>query len=223
MTMFVLVPGAWHGGWWYEPLAVELQKLGQQAECVTLAGLWPDDDLTRRPVNLTTHVDQLDTLVEDLTAGGDPVVLVGHSYGGQVINEVADRGPARVSALVHLDSDVLLDGESCWDVTTPGNRQYFLDSVGADGLGVAPMPFFDERARPHPFATLLQKTRLSGAWTSVPVKRYAAALDTPGGPQAPIAMDRVRDDPDWQYVEWPTTHNVLRDGPGRVLELLRDL
>ena len=55
------------------------------------------------------------------------------------------------------------------------------------------------------------------------MKRYAAALDTPGGPQAPVTMDRLRDDPDWLYEEWPTTHNVLRDGPGRVLGLLRDL
>lgn len=223
MTTFVLVPGAWHGGWWYEPLADGLHKLGHQAHCVTLAGLWPDDDLTRRPVNLSSHVEQLDTLVEDLTAGAGPVVLVGHSYGGQVINAVADRGPARVSALIHLDTDVLDDGESCWDVTTDDNRKYFLDSVGADGLGLAPMPFFDERARPHPFATLLEKTRLTGAWKSVPIKRYAAALDTPGGLQAPVSMDRVRDDPDWQYVEWPTTHNVLRDGPERVLSLLGDL
>lgn len=223
MTMFVLVPGAWHGGWWYEPLAAELVRLGHRAECVTLAGLWPGDDLTRRPVNLTSHVDQLDALVEDLTAGGGQVVLVGHSYGGQVINGAADRGPGRVSALVHLDTDVVEDGESCWDVTTEANREYFLSAVGGDGLGLAPMPFFDDRAKPHPFATLLEKSRLTGAWRDVPVKRYAAALDTPGGPQAPATMRRLRDDPGWRYEEWPTTHNVLREGPERVLELLRDL
>ncbi|MDY7085411.1 MAG: alpha/beta fold hydrolase [Actinomycetota bacterium] len=223
MSTFVLVPGAWHGGWWYEPLAAGLHKLGHTAECVTLAGLWPHDDLTRRPVNLSTHVEQVAELVSDLTAGGGQVVLVGHSYGGQVINGAADRDPSRVSALVHLDTDVVQDGESCWDVTTETNRQYFLDSVGGDGLGLAPMPFFDERARPHPFATLLEKSRLTGAWRQVPIKRYAAALDTPGGLQAPATMQRLRDDPDWHYEEWPVTHNVLRDGPGRVLDLLRDL
>ncbi|GAB2571567.1 esterase [Paractinoplanes abujensis] len=223
MSTFVLVPGPWHGGWWYEPLAAELTKLGHTAECVTLAGLWPGDDLTRRPVNLTSHVEQVTELVADLTAGGGQVVLVGHSYAGQVINGVADRHPARVSALVHLDTDVTEDGESCWDVTTDDNRAYFLDAVGGDGLGLAPMPFFDERTRPHPFATLLEKSRLTGAWRQVPIKRYAAALDTPGGLQAPVTMDRLRHDPDWHYEEWPVTHNVLRDGPERVLGLLRDL
>ncbi|MBL7257890.1 alpha/beta hydrolase [Paractinoplanes lichenicola] len=223
MSTFVLVPGAWHGGWWYEPLAAELEKQGHTAECVTLAGLWPGDDLTRRPVNLTSHVEQVTELVADLTAGSGQVVLVGHSYAGQVINGAADHDPARVSALIHLDTDVTEDGESCWDVTTADNRQYFLEAVGGDGLGLAPLPFFDERARPHPFATLLEKSRLTGAWRQVPIKRYAAALDTPGGPQAPTTMDRLRHDPAWHYEEWPTTHNVLRDGPERVLGLLRDL
>lgn len=33
-------------------------------------------------------------------------------------------------------------------------------------------------------------------------------------------MAKVRNDPAWHYEEWPTTHNVLRDGPQRVLDLL---
>ena len=69
----------------------------------------------------------------------------------------------------------------------------------------------------------MQRFHLTGAWQKVPVKRYAAALDTPGGLQAPVTMERLRDEPGWEYQEWPTTHNVLRDGPERVLALLADL
>ncbi|MDI6100355.1 alpha/beta fold hydrolase [Actinoplanes sp. NEAU-A12] len=223
MSALVLVPGAWHGGWWYDPLVTALREQGRRAHAVTLAGLGPDDDLTVTPVNLTTHVDQLDALVDQLTSGGEKVVLVGHSYGGLIVNAVADRDPRRISALIHLDSDMVEDGESQWDVTTDAIRRTFLDGIGDDGFGVAPLPFFDSRARPHPLATFLQKSRLTGAWREVPVKRFAAALDTPGGPQAPSAMVKVRDDPAWHYEEWDTTHNVLRDGPDRVLGLLRDL
>ena len=223
LSTFVLVPGAWHGGWWYEPLATELRARGHRAHPVTLAGLGPGDDLTVTPVNLSTHVGQLDALVDTLTPDGAQVVLVGHSYGGMVVTAVADRDPRRVSALVHLDTDILEDGESLWDVTTDATRRSILDGVDGDGLGVAPLPFFDDRARPHPLATFLQKSRLTGAWREVPVKRYAAALDTPGGLQAPATMAKVRHDPAWHYEEWPTTHNVLRDGPQRVLDLLHDL
>ena len=223
MSTFVLVPGAWHGGWWYEPLVTELQERGHRAVPVTLAGLGPDDDLTVTPVNLTSHVEQLDALVDTVTSHGDQVVLVGHSYGGLVINAVADRDPRRVTALIHLDSAVVDDGQSLWDVAPDVTRQWLLEGIGDDGLGVAPLPFFDARARPHPLATLLQKSRVTGAWRQVAVKRYAAALDTAGGLQAPATMEKVGKDPAWHYEEWPTTHNVLRDGPERVLGLLRDL
>lgn len=61
--------------------------------------------------------------------GQDGLVLVGHSYGGSVINQVADRIPQQIAALVHLDSDLLEHGESCYTFTTPANREYFLEAV----------------------------------------------------------------------------------------------
>ena len=67
---------------------------------------------------------------------------------------------------------------------------------------------------------MIQKARLTGAWKQVRTKAYAAALDTPGGLQAPASMAKVRDDPTWRYEEWHTSHNVLRDGPDRVVDLL---
>ncbi|MEV6488325.1 alpha/beta fold hydrolase [Actinoplanes sp. NPDC051633] len=220
MSRFVLVPGAWHGGWWYEPVVDALSADGHQAVAVTPAGLGPDDDLTKDVVNLDTHVAQV---AAEVLAGDGPATLVGHSYGGMVITAVADRMPERIRALVYLDADVPRDGESSWDVAPDYIRASLIDGAGETGVSLAPLPFFDDRARPHPLATLLQRVRLTGAWERVPIKRFAAALDTPGGLQAPTAMERVRNDPDWHYEEWPTTHNVLRDGPGRVLSLLTDL
>jgi hypothetical protein len=68
--------------------------------------------------------------------------------------------------------------------------------------------------------TLIQRVWLTGAWKQVPTKVFVAALDTPGGLQAPGSMAKVRDDPAWRYEEWHTSHNVLRDGPDRVVDLL---
>jgi len=42
VSSFVLVPGACHGGWWYEPLVEELERRGNRARALTLAGLGPD-------------------------------------------------------------------------------------------------------------------------------------------------------------------------------------
>ena len=211
MTDFVLVPGAWHGGWWYAPVVDALEAKGHRAQAVTLT-------LTDVPaVTLDTHVEGLAAVVASAT---EPVVLVGHSYGGMVVTAVADRFPHLVRAIVMLDADVPDDGESSWSLAPPELRDSLIEGAGGDGLTIDPLPFFDDRARPHPLATLIQRVRLTGAWKQVPGKVFVAALDTPGGLQAPGSMAKVRDDPAWRYEEWHTSHNVLRDGPDRVVDLL---
>jgi pimeloyl-ACP methyl ester carboxylesterase len=112
MTDFVLVPGAWHGGWWYAPVAAALQARGHRTHAVTLAGLG-DDAAESQAINLDTHIGQLGAVVEQ---AGEPVVLVGHSYGGMVVTAVADLSPHLVRALVLLDADLPDDGDSSWSL-----------------------------------------------------------------------------------------------------------
>lgn len=219
MTDYILVPGAWHGGWWYAPVVEALASKGHRAEAVTLAGLADGDEQDGRSINLDTHIAQLRAVVERV-AGAGPVVLVGHSYGGMVVAAVADRVPHLVRGVVMLDADVPDDGDSTWSLAPPRIRDSLVEGAGGDGFTIAPLPFFDDRARPHPLATLVQRVSLTGAWRQVPVKAFVAALDTPGGLQAPASMAKVRDDPAWRYEEWHSSHNVLREGPGRVVDLL---
>lgn len=150
-------------------------------------------------------------------------MLVGHSYGGTVITGAADRAPDRVRALVYLDAFVPDNGDSCWSMTNDEQRRWYLDGAGRTGLTVDPLPFFDPQARPHPLATLVQRIRLTGAWTTVPRRTYVAATGWPGGLSAsPFAATarRVAADPAWDYQQWPTRHNVLHEGPDRLLQLL---
>src|SRR4051794_829120 len=70
VSTYILVPGAWHGGWWYEPVVTELTARGHRAVAVTLAGLCPDDDLTRTVVTLDTHVAQVVDQLRRLSADG---------------------------------------------------------------------------------------------------------------------------------------------------------
>jgi len=151
---FVLVPGACHGGWWYEPLARQLEHDGHAALPITLAGL-EDQPRLDRLITLNTHVDQVAAAVP---AAGQ-VALVGHSYAGSVITAVADRLPARIVALVYLDAFLPEDGDSCWIMTNDEQRQWYATGCARTGYGVDPLPFFSERARPHPVATFLQAYR----------------------------------------------------------------
>ncbi len=219
MTSFVLIPGACHGGWWYEPLARALTHDGHQVRAVTLAGLGPDGLAGAGQVNLTSHIAEATAAI---TGAGEPVVLVGHSYGGSVITAAADQVPEHVRALVYLDAFVPDDGDSCWTMTNDEQRRWYIEGAARTGLAVDPLPFFDPRARPHPLATLVQRSTLTGRWRTVPTKTYVAATRWPQGSTSPFTdiTNKVATDPAWTTHRWATSHNVLSDGPERLRELL---
>ena len=218
---YILVPGACHGGWWYEDAVRALEAAGHHAQGVTLAGLAPDG----RPApaaNLDTHVAQ----VLDLLSGSpEPAILVGHSYGGSVITGVADRRPYEVAALVYLDAFVPQHGDSCWSMTNDEQREWYGSASGTTGLGVEPMPFFDGRTRPHPLGSLMQRSRLNGAYLSVAKKIYVFAAAEGWLLQSPFiaTADRLRTDSDWTVLDWDIGHNVLRDGPEDLVQVLTEL
>jgi len=214
---FVLVPGACHGGWWYEPLARQLEHDGHAALPITLAGL-EDQPRLDRLITLNTHVDQVAAAVP---AAGQ-VALVGHSYAGSVITAVADRLPARIAALVYLDAFLPEDGDSCWIMTNDEQRQWYATGCARTGYGVDPLPFFSERARPHPVATFLQALPLTGAWRDIATKHYVAA-QWPGDSPMVLSTQRAHTDPGITVHHWDVRHNVLAAGPARVLQLLRSL
>jgi pimeloyl-ACP methyl ester carboxylesterase len=224
MTRFVLVPGACHGGWWFEPVAAQLRTRGHRAEAVTLAGLDPDADAlaTSTAINLDVHVEQVRSVVD---ADPEPVVLVGHSYAGSVITAVADHRPAAVRALLYLDAFVPEDGDSCWSMTNDEQRQWYTDGSASTGLGVEPLPFFDPRTRPHPIGTLLQRSRLTGRYREVASKHYVLAAAAEWLPHSPFpaVAARLRDRPDWSVTEVDVRHNMLVGGPHLLTQLALDL
>lgn len=108
MTTFVLVHGAWLGGWAWKHVTPRLRMAGHEVFAPTLTGLGERVHLAHPGVGLETHIqDVVNVLVfEDL----QQVTLVGHSYGGIVITSVADRTPERLAQLVYLDAFVPEDG-----------------------------------------------------------------------------------------------------------------
>jgi len=217
MINFVLVPGACHGGWWYEPLVRRLEEDSHAAVAITLAGL-EDEPRLDQLITLTTHIAEVAAAVP---THGD-VVLVGHSYAGSVITGVADQFPQRIAGLVYLDAFLPRDGDSCWTMTNDEQRQWYATGCARTGYGVDPLPFFSDRARPHPVATFLQALRLSGAWREVNIKHYVAA-QWPGESPMALSTQRAEADASFTVHHWDVRHNVLADGPDRVLDLLRAL
>lgn len=101
MTTFVLVHGAFRGGWSWDRVRPLLEAAGHEVVTPTLS-----EDAT----GLDAWVDEVAAVVAADT------VLVGHSQGGVVVREVAMRDPQRVRHVVYLDAAVPDPGERAVDL-----------------------------------------------------------------------------------------------------------
>lgn len=218
MTRFILVAGANHGGWWYDPVVEALRQAGHTADAVTLSGLNPQGP-PAPAANLDTHIGEV---LELLAAREEQAVLVGHSYAGSVITGVADQRPAQVAALLYLDAFVPEDGDSCWSMTNDEQRAWYSADSGITGLAVDPLPFFDKRARPHPLGTLMQRSKLTGAYKSIERKHFVAATAPAWLEHSPfIALaERLRHDLGWTVTDLDSPHNFLASGPDELLRVI---
>ncbi|XVV01632.1 alpha/beta fold hydrolase [Actinosynnema sp. CA-248983] len=205
MTTYVLIAGACHGGWYYDPVADQLRAQGHDVHTPTLSA----------DGNLKEHVEQVLALLEGL----DDVVLAGHSYGGMVITGAADRVPEKIKSLVYVDALVPRDGQSAWDLVHGFWRDWYVDGAAADGRGVAPMPFFDDRAFAHPIASLLQRSRLTGATDKITDRWYLYCERTQESPFTQF-RDAFQGDPTWQVRSLDVGHDFLDGGAEEFLDVL---
>jgi pimeloyl-ACP methyl ester carboxylesterase len=108
---FLLIHGSWHGGWAWDSVVSKLAEKGHRAHAPTLAGHGPA--AKRHGINHEVCVDSVVTYLEQ--KGLKDVVLIGHSFGGTVVQRVAQRVPGRLARIVFLDALVLDDGQCVFD------------------------------------------------------------------------------------------------------------
>jgi pimeloyl-ACP methyl ester carboxylesterase len=231
MTVFVLVHGAWHGGWCWSRVARALRGAGHDVHTPTLTGLGERVHLMNRGVNLETHVEDVVRLFEAEELSD--AVLCGHSYGGLVITGAADRIPDRLRSLVYLDAFVPADGQAGIDFQPPERVAQFRSEAESKGGGwlIPPIPasrfkvnpadqaWVDRRCVPHPLACFEQKLRLTGADARVPRRVFIKA-----GAYVPSPFDttfaRVQRDSAWRAHSLPCGHDVMVDMPEELATLL---
>ncbi len=234
MATFVIVHGAWGGAWsWNKYIVPMLRKAGHDVYPVTLTGLGERTHLSSPEVSLDTHIQDVVNVLfyEDL----HDVILVGHSYGGNVITGAADRALERLQQLVYLDAATPSDGQASAD-SFPGRRQQIEEQAQRDGDGwkIAPgdappdqRAEINEWARPRrspmPIKTMTTPVKLTRGETTLPRSFvYCTVGKEPGSPQATRA-DRVRNDPRWRFFELNTGHNLHYSAPRETVEILVQL
>jgi pimeloyl-ACP methyl ester carboxylesterase len=233
----VLVHGAWHGAWCFEPVLERLADAGVAAVAIDLPGHGADPgplgDLHADAARVREVLDSID---------GDGVLL-GHSYGGAVITE-AGVHPA-VRHLVYLTAFALDAGESCMSAAIDQSAALDLSYDGRPNLadaavanddgtisltpdGAAACLFQDcdaettawavERLGQQPLVTLAD-VPTAVAWRERP-STYVVCTDDAGvHPELQRAMAQRCT----TTVEWPTSHSPFLSAPERVAELVAGL
>lgn len=136
----VLVPGAWMGGWIWQPTAERMRERGIEAETITLRGLEAGEPRAAvAAVGLDDHIGQLVEHVEE--KGPRPVILVSHSYSGMVTAGAADRLGGQVLGLIHLGAFLPRNGRSLledWGSSDSERAQERAEIEAAGGLWLPP-------------------------------------------------------------------------------------
>lgn len=216
MADIVLVPGAYHGGWYFSPILAQLRAAGHRVNTITLAGLDARSAQKSVAINLDRHIEDVVTLIEDerLT----DVILCGHSYGGMVIAGAASVLGGRVSHLLFVDALVPDDGDSVWSFWPKESRDRFIDSCD-DGLNSVPPPGLDARARPHPLGTFIQPIRLSAGTYRHASKCYALCTENFDSPFH-VLCDRLEARGDWEIAKLACGHDIMQEAPQSLAELI---
>ena len=148
MTTFVLVPGAWLGGWVWKKISPLLEADGHRVYPVTLTGMGERVHLASKEFGIGTAVQDVLNVIKynDLS----DFVLLGHSFAGKIVAAAADQMHDKVRTLLYLDAfrpqkgvrtpQGAFDPASEFGSLEPGQwtislTEKILDSIGKDVQG----------------------------------------------------------------------------------------
>lgn len=231
MANFVLVHGAWHGGWCYRETAAALRAAGHTVFTPTHTGVGERFHQSAENITLETHIRDVCGCIEweELR----DVILVGHSYGGMVITGVADRMSDRIRSLVYLDAFVPGHGDSLIGLLSkalvPEVAAQFIGAFRGTALQdhsglMQPIPAemfniaqanrerVDRLCRPQALATFDMPLLLTGGGDKIVNRLYILADGWDPSPFRYFAANCEKA-AGWRVVKLPCSHDVMVDMP----------
>jgi len=227
---FVLVHGAWHGGWCWQRVAERLTAQGHVIHAPTLAGVAERAHLAEQnEITLDSQIAEIVDFVRDNDLRD--IVLVGHSYGGFVVSGAAEQVEDRIATIVMLDAFVPENGKALVDYTAPAASAAMRELVAAGARVAPPIPpaifrvneadraWVEAMCTPHPIRCFVDPARLTGARERIARKVYIRASDYPSAP-FDAAKERLAADPSWIIHGIACGHDVMVDKPDELAEAL---
>jgi pimeloyl-ACP methyl ester carboxylesterase len=227
MATYVLVHGAYQGGWIWKPVAQRLRAAGHEVYAPTLEGCAERHDQVRAGITVGTHAHEVARLLfyEDLK----DVVLVGTSSGGMVICRVAELAKDRIARLVFVDALALLPAERVADIVNRPSANVVTEMTTAPSRADAEGRMFADlepatrawvlaRYTPHPIDALEAPMAPTNFWEhawKATVIRCRRARNPPESHQRRTA-ERLKA----SYTEMDTGHYPMVSEPDELARLL---
>ena len=234
-TTFVLVHGAFHGGWCWARVADRLRVRGHRVFTPTCTGLGDRAHLMSGDISLDMFTRDVAAVIEMEEL--EDVVLVGHSFGGNPTSGVADRMPERIRHLVYLDALVVQRGQTAFtglsDDIVASRRRAARESSGGMSVPVPPPSVFGvpdgpdadwlrRRLTPHPIGTYETPLGLDRPVGNGLPRTYIVCTAPIYEPLQP-SRDWVRAQPDWDWRELATGHDAMVTAPEALTGMLLDI
>lgn len=228
---FVLVHGAWHGGWCWGKVAAILRGRGHTVVTPTQTGLGERSHLLSKSITMDMFVEDIVNVLkfEDLK----DVILVGHSFGGPPITGTADRVPERIKQLVYLDAAMLQGGQSVFSLLPPdlvaARKKMAEDTSG--GLSIPPPPaasfgisdptqqaWLAAKLTPHPLGTYETALTLKNKFGNGLPMTYISCTD-PAYPPLNASKEWVKKN-NIKMVDIATGHDAMVTMPEKLSDML---
>ena len=167
---FLLIHGAWHGGWVWNEISDILRYQRYSDSTPTLTGLGEKKNLLSSKITIETFIE--DVVNHIVFENLNNIILVGHSFAGSVISGVADRLKDRIKKLIYFDAMILIDGQKPFDITPKETVEQRIElakkfgnnisipAPSADAFGVFDIKkslLLEEKLTPHPLSAFQSK------------------------------------------------------------------
>ena len=227
---FVLIHGAYHGGWCWKKVVAILEGKGHKVYAPSLTGLADRSHLLSMNLTLGTHITDIVNLFKwyDISDACLAVHSAGGWPGSGALEEIGDR----VSSIVWVDAFMPKNGESQLDQISPFSRKALEEAMAKGEAGRKPpkasqyslsekdYAWMDSKLTPQPNSIVRDPIKLTGALQKVKKKTF---IRVPKYPKAMFdrALAECKADPSWTtYIAENSHHDVMIDQPEWLSEIL---
>ncbi len=228
---FLLIHGAWHGGWVWNEISEILRYQRYSVSTPTLTGLGEKKHLLSSKITIETFIEDVvnHIIFENLSN----IILVGHSFAGSVISGVADRLKDRIQKLIYFDAMILIDGQKPFDITPKETVEQRIElakkfgnnisipAPSADAFGVFDIKkslLLEEKLTPHPLSAFQSKLILKNeVGNGIPLSYIFCTKPVYKSLESSREVVRKMK---WPIFELNAGHNAMLTHPKETLNLL---